>query len=94
MCKKDLRRYAKIKKFALKEVKSMKVKTNHYVFKKQMFLNGYNFSDLSKETGVGVPYLSRVINNKHTPSPKLAKSISQALGVEIQDLFEVEMEEV
>lgn len=72
----------------------MVVKVNNAAFKKHMYLKGYNLSDLSKATGVGVSYLSQILNNKKVPSPKLAKTISDALNVEIKDLFEFELKEV
>ncbi|UXR44796.1 helix-turn-helix domain-containing protein [Staphylococcus simulans] len=68
----------------------MVVKLNGYAFKKSMFLKGYNLSELSKITGVGISYLSQIINNKKAPSPKLAKNIAEALDVEIEDIFEIE----
>ncbi len=33
-------------------------------FKEGMFLKGFNLSDLSRETGVGISYLSQIINGK------------------------------
>ncbi|WP_380572699.1 helix-turn-helix transcriptional regulator [Staphylococcus hyicus] len=62
-------------------------------FKKAMFLKGYNLSDLSRATGISVTYLSQIINNRKTPSPKLAKNIASTLDVEIEDIFEFEVKE-
>ena len=58
-----------------------------------MFLKGYNLSDLSKELGIGISYLSQIINGKKIPSPKLAKIIANTLDVEIKDLFYFEEKE-
>lgn len=66
---------------------------NDLSFKKAMFLKGYNLSDLSKELGIGISYLSSIANGKKTPSPKLAKNIADALDVEIKDLFYFEEQE-
>lgn len=70
---------------------SVLIKTS--VFKKAMFIKGFNLSDLSKETGVGISYLSQIINGKKIPSPKLAKKISDSLNIEIEELFNFEIEE-
>ncbi|MFH4929629.1 MULTISPECIES: helix-turn-helix transcriptional regulator [unclassified Staphylococcus] len=70
---------------------SVLIKTS--VFKKAMFIKGFNLSDLSKETGVGISYLSQIINGKKIPSPKLAKKISDSLNIETEELFNFEIEE-
>lgn len=71
----------------------MSVLLNDESFKKAMFLKGYNLSDLSKELGIGISYLSAITNGKKIPSPKLAKNIADALDVEIKDLFYFEEQE-
>lgn len=71
----------------------MTIRISEKSVKKAMFLKGFNLSDLSKETGVGVSYLSSIINSKKIPSPKLAKKIADALDVEIEDIFEFEVKE-
>ncbi|HGZ7586803.1 TPA: helix-turn-helix domain-containing protein, partial [Staphylococcus aureus] len=58
-----------------------------------MFLKGFNLSDLSRETGVGISYLSQIINGKKIPSPKLAKKMAEVLQVEVNELFEFEVKE-
>lgn len=71
----------------------MSIIINNVNFKKAMFLKGYNLSDLSKELGIGISYLSSIANGKKIPSPKLAKNIANALDVEIKDLFYFEEQE-
>ncbi|WP_017464906.1 helix-turn-helix domain-containing protein [Staphylococcus epidermidis] len=71
----------------------MSILINIKSFKKAMFLKGYNLSDLSKELGIGISYLSSITNGKKIPSPKLAKNIANALDVEIKDLFHFEEQE-
>ena len=71
----------------------MSVLINDLSFKKAMFLKGYNLSDLSKELGIGISYLSSIANGKRTASPKLTKNIANALDVEIKDLFYFEEQE-
>lgn len=71
----------------------MTITINEASLKKAMFLKGYNLSDLSNETGVGVSYLSQIINGKKIPSPKLAKKMSEVLQVSVNELFIFEQKE-
>lgn len=71
----------------------MTVLTKVNRFKKAMFVKGFNLSDLSRETGVGISYLSQIINGKKIPSPKLAKKMSEVLQVDVEELFEFEQKE-
>lgn len=72
----------------------MTIFINSNRLKRAMFLKGYNISELASELGVGVSYLSQILNNKKTPSPKLAKKIANTLDVEIKDIFDFEVREV
>ncbi|UXS59870.1 helix-turn-helix transcriptional regulator [Staphylococcus ureilyticus] len=58
--------------------------------KKLMFIKGFNVSSFAEKIGVGVSYLSQILNGKKSPSPKLAKKIAETLEVEIEDLFSFE----
>ncbi|EMN8616840.1 helix-turn-helix transcriptional regulator [Staphylococcus aureus] len=71
----------------------MTILANTRKFKEAMFLKGFNLSDLSRETGVGISYLSQIINGKKIPSPKLAKKMAEVLQVEVNKLFEFEVKE-
>ncbi|HDP5855094.1 helix-turn-helix transcriptional regulator [Staphylococcus aureus] len=71
----------------------MTILANKNEFKKAMFVRGFNLSDLSRETGVGISYLSQIVNGKKIPSPKLAMNIAEILGVEIEVLFDLEVKE-
>ncbi|ATQ50754.1 helix-turn-helix domain-containing protein [Staphylococcus epidermidis] len=71
----------------------MTIYINTVNLKKVMFLKGYNISELANELGIGVSYLSQILNNRKTPSPKLAKKIANTLSVEIQDIFDFEEKE-
>lgn len=71
----------------------MTVNINGRLVKKAMFIKGINLSELSRETEVGISYLSQIVNGKKVPSPKLAKKIANALDVEIEDIFEFELKE-
>ncbi|AEB89123.1 TPA: helix-turn-helix transcriptional regulator [Staphylococcus aureus] len=71
----------------------MTILANTRKFKEAMFLKGFNLSDLSRETGVGISYLSQIINGKKIPSPKLAKKMAEVLQVEVNELFEFEVKE-
>ena len=46
----------------------MTILVNTNKFKEAMFIKGFNLSDLSRETGVGISYLSQIINGKKIPS--------------------------
>ncbi|HEI5077562.1 TPA: helix-turn-helix transcriptional regulator [Staphylococcus aureus] len=71
----------------------MTILANTRKFKEAMFLKGFDLSDLSRETGVGISYLSQIINGKKIPSPKLAKKMAEVLQVEVNELFEFEVKE-
>ncbi|HEE8881975.1 TPA: helix-turn-helix transcriptional regulator [Staphylococcus aureus] len=71
----------------------MTILANTRKFKEAMFLKVFNLSDLSRETGVGISYLSQIINGKKIPSPKLAKKMAEVLQVEVNELFEFEVKE-
>ncbi|HDC8776194.1 TPA: helix-turn-helix transcriptional regulator [Staphylococcus aureus] len=71
----------------------MTILANTRKFKEAMLLKGFNLSDLSRETGVGISYLSQIINGKKIPSPKLAKKMAEVLQVEVNELFEFEVKE-
>ena len=58
-----------------------------------MFIKGFSLTDLAKEIGVGVSYLSQIVNGKKKPSPKLAKSMSDVLQTDIEELFLFDLEE-
>ncbi|MBF0770062.1 MULTISPECIES: helix-turn-helix domain-containing protein [Staphylococcus] len=71
----------------------MTILVNTNKFKEAMFIKGFNLSDLSRETGVGISYLSQIINGKKIPSPKLAKKMAEVLQVEVNELFEFKVKE-
>ncbi|AMG33023.1 transcriptional regulator with XRE-family HTH domain [Staphylococcus saprophyticus] len=71
----------------------MTITVNETLIKKAMFIKGFNLSDLAHETGVGISYLSQIINGKKIPSPKLAKKMSEVLQVDVSELFEFEIKE-
>lgn len=72
----------------------MNVYLNNQKVKKMMFIKGFNVSSFAAEVGVGVSYLSQIMNGKRSPSPKLAKKIAETLEVEIKEIFIFENEEV
>lgn len=71
----------------------MTILVNTNKSKEAMFIKGFNLSDLSRETGVGISYLSQIINGKKIPSPKLAKKMAEVLQVEVNELFEFKVKE-
>lgn len=65
----------------------MGVKINRIKVKEAMFVQGYSVSELAKKVGVGSSYMSQVLNSKKQPSAKLAKSMSEVLGIEVTEMF-------
>lgn len=65
----------------------MSVYLDNQKTKKLMFIKGFNVSSFAAEVGVGISYISQILNGKRSPSPKLAKKIAETLEVEIEDLF-------
>lgn len=65
----------------------MSVNLDNKKAKRLMFVKGFNVSSFADEIGVGISYLSQILNSKKTPSPKLAKKIAETLEVEIEELF-------
>ncbi|MBN6754437.1 MULTISPECIES: helix-turn-helix transcriptional regulator [Staphylococcus] len=68
----------------------MSVYLDNQKAKKLMFIKGFNVTSFAEEVGVGVSYLSQILNGKKTPSPKLAKKIAETLEVEIEEVFSFE----
>ncbi|MGX0339516.1 transcriptional regulator with XRE-family HTH domain [Staphylococcus haemolyticus] len=55
--------------------------------------NGHTLRSFSKSSGISLSYLSLIVNNKATPSPKMAKRIAGNLNVDIEDIFEFDLKE-
>ncbi|MEG2503803.1 MAG: helix-turn-helix transcriptional regulator [Carnobacterium sp.] len=51
---------------------------------------GYSLKDFSTELGISPAYLSLVLNGKKSPSPGLAKRISEKIDRNILDVFYLE----
>lgn len=68
----------------------MSVYLDNQKAKKLMFIKGFNVTSFAEEVGVGVSYLSQILNGKKTPRPKLAKKIAETLEVEIEEVFSFE----
>ncbi len=54
-----------------------------------MIKNGLNVTQLAQGVGNDIAYISQVINGKRSPSPALAKRISETLNVEIDQIFKI-----
>lgn len=68
-------------------------KTNVLELRGLIAKNGHTLRSFSKSSGISLSYLSLIINNKATPSPKMAKRIADNLNVDIEDIFEFEIKE-
>jgi DNA-binding XRE family transcriptional regulator len=42
---------------------------------------------LAHEVGIPEPYMSKIVNGWHNPSPDLKRRIADALGVKVSDIF-------
>lgn len=76
--------------FVLKEVKKMtyKIKVkNLNKLRKNILIQGLTVKEFAKETEINYGYLISILNGKRTPSPKLAKRISQKLNKNVDDIF-------
>lgn len=69
------------------------IKTNVLELRGLIAKNGHTLRSFAKSSGISLSYLSLIINNKATPSPKMAKKISDNLNVDIEYLFEFKMKE-
>lgn len=50
---------------------------------------GYSQREFSRLTGLSENYFNQIINHKKNPSPAVAKKISQQLGLEFHDVFQI-----
>ncbi|WP_077701941.1 helix-turn-helix domain-containing protein [Virgibacillus dokdonensis] len=50
---------------------------------------GYSQREFSRLTGLSENYFNQIINHKKNPSPAVAKKISQQLGLEFNDVFQI-----
>lgn len=48
---------------------------------------GYSQREFSRLIGMSENYVNQIINHKKSPSPAVAKKISNQLGVEFHELF-------
>ncbi|WP_336824563.1 helix-turn-helix transcriptional regulator [Sporosarcina sp. USHLN248] len=51
---------------------------------------GFSQRGFSRHTGLSENYFNQIVNHKKNPSPAVAKKISQQLGLEFQDIFQIE----
>jgi DNA-binding XRE family transcriptional regulator len=71
-----------------REVIGMKIKLRDPVcFKKMLIVNGFSQTDLAKAVEVTPPYLHQIVNEERFPSAKIAKKISEVIGVKFEDIF-------
>lgn len=55
--------------------------------RKNILIQGLTVKEFAKETEINYGYLISILNGKRTPSPKLAKRISQKLNKNVDDIF-------
>lgn len=69
------------------------MKTKVFELRGLIAKNGHTLRSFSESSGISLSYLSLIINSKATPSPKMAKRISNNLNVSMEDLFDFEIKE-
>ncbi|WP_397539826.1 helix-turn-helix domain-containing protein [Rummeliibacillus pycnus] len=57
------------------------------VLRTMLIEKGYSQREFSRLTGLSENYFNQIINHKKSPSPAVAKKISNQLGLEFQDVF-------
>lgn len=55
---------------------------------------GMNLRQFSYSIGISQPYLSLLLNGEKKPSPTIAGKIAMGLGVELEDIFLIEMTDI
>jgi transcriptional regulator with XRE-family HTH domain len=63
---------------------------NAIEFKRLLMEKGYSYRTFGKASKVAFPTISDIANEKKYPTPKAAKKICEALGLEFNDLFFIE----
>lgn len=54
-----------------------------------MFRKGWTRRALAKASGIGEVTSQQVCSGKRNPSPPVAKKIADALGVEVEEIFDI-----
>ena len=72
----------------------MIVKINESAIRKELYKKGLYITGFSNVLGISVNYTNLIINNRRSPSPKLAKKMADVLEVEVSDIFIFENKEV
>ncbi|VDG18735.1 hypothetical protein [Lactobacillus lindneri] [Lactiplantibacillus mudanjiangensis] len=55
--------------------------------RKDIALNGYSIRGYARSIKISEPYLSAIINEQRTPSPRTAGKIADGLNQKIDDIF-------
>lgn len=63
------------------------------ILQKARVLAGYSQRGLSRKAGVNPATLNKAESSERRVLPETAKSISSALGMEMEDLFNIRLEE-
>lgn len=60
-------------------------------FREILLVNGYSQRSLAERIEVSSPYLNQIINEERYPSPKVAKKITEELGIKFEDIFFIDI---
>lgn len=60
------------------------------LIRRKIYMEGINLKEFANQIDITPPYLSRIINGKINPSPKVAKKIVNKVGFELSNIFKLE----
>ncbi|WP_242057505.1 helix-turn-helix domain-containing protein [Halobacillus yeomjeoni] len=52
----------------------------------------WSIREFSRECGISQPYLSQILSGKRNPSTVVAHKVSKALGMKLEDIFFIEVD--
>lgn len=68
----------------------MKYKFNSAALKRALYQNGFTNKAFAQHAGIGIMTLQYLLNGSRIPTAPIAKKVSDALGLEVTDLMEIE----
>jgi transcriptional regulator with XRE-family HTH domain len=59
------------------------------LLKRNIYMKGINLREFANQIDITAPYLSRIINGKVHPSPKVAQKIVDNVGFDLSSVFKL-----
>lgn len=80
------------KKNNLREERRTDMRFNVDIIKlnEELAINGYNKASFCRASGLSYQTLMNIFNKSNTVSPKVAKTISDTLNIDIKDIFSLQ----